>query len=279
MPMGPSAIGAIVGGVSSIFGGIAGAAQKSAQNQRAQANYQAQKQAAENAAMIQNSYNQLQHEAQKINYQQQREYEWQTALQNWNYQQEIKDFEYLQAAKQYQGSIENTQQQLTYNSVAARMAQESEQASMAEIMNSDAFQREGMIIERLQNEGRAALMQAGGSRVKAIQSTVAEQGRNAAVLTANLISAGMQSERNLRDVALSRYASDLQARNAMMIEPERLPDIPKPIKPPERIFIEPMQVQAAYTAKPVHQNIFAPLLSGVTGAASGIAGVDKASWG
>lgn len=278
MNIGPAAIGAIVSGIASIAGGGVGAAQASAQNRRAQANYEAQQAAAESQAMLTNQYNRLQYEAEKLNYQQQREYEWQTAVQQWQYQTEIQDFEYLQTAKQYLGSIENTQQQLTYNSIAAREAKEQEQASLTEIMNSDAFQREGMIIEQLQNEGRAALLQAGGSRVKAIQSTVAEQGRNAAILTANLVSAGQQSQRNMRDIEMGRYAADLSARNAMMIEPERLPDIPKPIKPPERLFVEPMQVMPGFTPRPAQQNIFAPIISGVAAAGGTIAGVDKESW-
>ena len=125
-----------------------------------------------------------------------------------------------------------------------------------------------MVIERLQNEGRAALLQAGGSRTKAIQSTVAEQGRNAAILTASLVSAGQQSQRNMRDIAMGRYADDLKARNAMMIEPERLPDIPQPIKPPERVFVEPMEATAGYIPTPMRQSIFAPMLQGVAGATS-----------
>jgi hypothetical protein len=149
-------------------------------------------------------------------------------------------------------------------------AQAQEQASLAEILNSAAFQQEGMLIESLQNEGRAALLQAGGSRAKALQSTVAEQGRNAAILSASLVSAGMQSQRNMRDIEMGRYADDLKARNAMMIEPERLPDIPQPIKPPERVFVEPMKATAGYIPAPMQQSIFAPLISGVGGAATGL---------
>ena len=81
------------------------------------------------------------------------------------------------------------------------------------------------------------------------------------------MSSGAQSERNIRDISMSRYADDIKARNAMMIEPERLPDIPKPIKPPERVFVEPMQVNAAFTPRPAQQNIFAPLVSGLAGTA------------
>lgn len=261
-------IAAGISAVASIGSGILGATQASKQNKKAEENYNAQKESKEKLARLTNEYNQRVFEADQENYKRQREYEWQTAIQSWQYNQEIQDYQYLQTSKQYLSSVENTQQQLSYNSIAAQQAQAQEQASLTEIMNSDAFQREGMLIESLQNEGRAALLQAGKSRTKAIQSTVAEQGRNAAILSASLISAGQQSQRNMQDIQFSRYADDLKARNAMMIEPDRLPDIPQPIMPPERIFVEPMQATAGFTPSPVKQNIFAPIVSGVAGASS-----------
>ena len=278
MNLGPAAIGAIVGGAASLFGGISGSQQAAEQNSRAQANYEAQKRAAEKQAQQTNEYNARVFEADKENYRRQREYEWQTAIKQWQYNSEVQDYSYLQTARQYLSSVENTQQQLTYNSVAAMEAQAQEQASLAEILNSAAFQQEGMLIESLQNEGRAALLQAGGSRAKAIQSTVAEQGRNAAILSASLISAGMQSQRNMRDIAMGRYADDLKARHAMMIEPERLPDIPQPIKPPERVFVEPMKATAGFIPAPLQQSTFAPIVQGFASAGSMIASVDPKSW-
>ena len=268
----PALIFAGVGAAASLASGISGAASASSQNAQAQANYEQQKKAAEEQARQTNEYNSRVFEADKENYRRQREYEWQTAIKQWQYNSEVQDYQYLQTARQYLSSVENTQQQLTYNSVAAIQAQEQEQASLAEILNSDAFQREGMIIEQLQNEGRVALLQAGKSRTKAIQSTVAEQGRNAAILTASLVSAGMQSQRNMRDIEMGRYADDLKARNAMMIEPERLPDIPEPIKPPERVFVEPMKATSAFIPAPIRQSTLAPLISGVAGAAQSAMG-------
>ena len=264
-------VGSVFGGISAItgiIGAIDGAGRANEANRRAKQNAELQRIQQEGAAQVTNAYNKLVHAADQINYQRQRQYEYETAIRNWNYQTEIQDFQYLQAAKQFQGSVEATQQQLIYNSVAERQAVESEQAAFNEIMNQQAFQREGMLIEQLQNEGKAAMMQAGGSRTKAIQSTVAEQGRNAAILTASLVSAGQQSQRNMRDIAMGRYADDLKARNAMMIEPERLPDIPQPIKPPERVFVEPMEATAGYIPTPMRQSIFAPMLQGVAGATS-----------
>ena len=268
----PALIFAGVGAAASLASGISGAASASSQNAQAQANYEQQKKAAAEQARITNEYNKRVFESDKENYRRQRDYEWQTAIQSWQYNSEIQDYQYLQTAKQYLSSVENTQQQLTYNSVAAMEAQEQEQASLAEILNNDAFQREGMLTESLQNEGRAALLQAGGSRAKALQSTIAEQGRNSSILSASLISAGAQSQRNMRDIAMGRYADDLKARNAMMIEPERLPDIPQPIKPPERIFVEPMQATASFIPAPIRQSTLAPLISGVAGAAQSAMG-------
>lgn len=272
----PALIFAGVSAAASIGSGIMGASQASKQNKKAEENYNAQKESKEKLARLTNEYNQRVFEADQENYKRQREYEWQTAIQSWQYNQEIQDYQYLQTSKQYLSSVENTQQQLSYNSIAAQQAQAQEQASLTEIMNSDAFQREGMLIESLQNEGRAALLQAGKSRTKAIQSTVAEQGRNAAILSASLISAGQQSQRNMQDIQFSRYADDLKARNAMMIEPDRLPDIPQPIMPPERIFVEPMQATAGFTPSPVKQNIFAPIVSGIAGAAKAGMGATNA---
>ena len=254
----------VAGLVTGIAGGIFGSKQASDQNAQAQSNYEAQKRASEEAARNTNEYNARVFTADKENYRRQREYEWTTAVKSWQYNSEIQDYQYAQTAKQYLSSVENTQQQLTYNSIAAMEAQAQEQASLAEILNSAAFQQEGMLIESLQNEGRAALLQAGGSRAKALQSTVAEQGRNAAILSASLISAGMQSQRNMRDIEMGRYADDLKARNAMMIEPERLPNIPQPIKPPERVFVEPMKATAGYIPAPIQQSTFAPLISGLS---------------
>jgi hypothetical protein len=271
-----AAIGAGFGAVSAItgiIGAIDGAGRANEANRRAKQNAEIQRAQQEGAAQVTNAYNKLVHAADQINYQRQRQYEFETAIRNWNYQTEIQDFQYLQAAKQFQGSVEATQQQLIYNSVAERQAVESEQAAFNEIMNQQAFQREGMLIEQLQNEGKAAMMQAGGSRTKAIQSTIAEVGRNSAILRASLMSAGAQSERNIRDISMSRYADDIKARNAMMIEPERLPDIPKPTMAPERIFVEPMAAMPGYVSGPATQSAAGPILQGLSSAAATVGGM------
>ena len=263
--------GLVLGGISAVTGiisAIDGAGRANEANRRAKQNAELQRIQQEGAAQVTNAYNKLVHFAEQENYKRQRQYEYETAIRNWNYQTEIQDFQYLQAAKQFQGSVEATQQQLIYNSVAERQAVESEQAAFNEFMNQQAFQREGMLIEQLQNEGKAAMMQAGGSRTKAIQSTIAEVGRNSAILRASLMSSGAQSERNIRDISMSRYADDIKARNAMMIAPERLPDIPKPTMAPERIFVEPTAALPGYIPGPATQSAAAPIFQGIASAAA-----------
>ena len=118
----PWLIGATVASAAASVGsGIAGAQQASSQNARAQQNYEEQKRAAEKAAQQTNEYNARVFEADKENYRRQREYEWETAIKQWQYNSEIQDFQYLQTARQYLSSVENTEQQLTYNSIAAQI--------------------------------------------------------------------------------------------------------------------------------------------------------------
>ena len=261
--------------------GIAGSQQAASYNSQSQQIYKEQKEAAERTAKSINEHNQKVFAADKENYKNTRDYEWEIAVDNWRYNQEIRDFEYLQQAKQYAGSVENTYQQLTYNSVAAMQAQESEQASLNEIMNQMAFQSESNLIDSLQQEGQVALMQAGKSRSKAIQTTVGELGRNAAIMRASLTSAGQQSVRNLREINMSKRADDMKAIAAMMIRPERLPDYPEPKQAPERIFVEPREVTADYIAPPIQQSTFAPLISGISSGFQmgiGAAGLKKGGW-
>jgi hypothetical protein len=266
----PAVAAALIGGGTSILGGIMGSKSASDQNAQAQSNYQAQLKAAQDAADAQNEYNKQAFDVEKQNYQNFRKYEWNTAVKSWQYNQEIQDFQHLQTVKQYGKSVENTQDQLTYNNIAAMQASEAEQAALNEIMNETAFTMQGSLVEQLQSEGRASLLQAGGSRKKALQSTIASVGRDAAIMDASLSSSVEQMRRNMRDISMRKYGADMQAKASMMIQPEMLPDIPTPVQAPERIFIEPMKVMPGMVSQPVQQSTWAPMVAGFTSAAGQI---------
>ncbi len=262
---------AAVGAATSVIGGIFGASQASSQNRAAEKQYKKQQKAAEEAADLQNEYNQEVFEADKKNYANNRKYELETAIRQWKYNQSIQDFQYLQTVKQYGKSVENTRDQLSYNSLAAQQAYESEQAALNEIYTEDAFNRQDLLVNQLQSQGQAQTGQAGRSRTKALQSSLAEIGRNAAVMNASLTSSVKQTDRNLRDISMRRYGADMQARASMMLRPEALPDLLEPTQAPERIFVEPMEVLPQAIGAPRQQSVFAPLISGLNSGLSGLA--------
>lgn len=262
-----------IGAGMSVIGGVVGAFQASAQNSRAaQARNQALEASRQKANMT-NAYNLQRFNAEVNDYIAARQYQYDTAVKQWQYDTEIQDYRYLQETKKYQASVDNYQQQITFNSVGAQMAYESQQAQFNELLASAAFEGEGALIEQLQAEGRASLRQAGGSRTKAIQATLADVGRNAAILNASLTSGRREFNRGMRDVSMQRYGADMQAAANLMIEPERLPELVKPTMGPARTFVAPMVVMPEAVPPAQKTNPLMPLISGVASGAMGLGGI------
>lgn len=257
-----------------IFGAISGSSQASQQNAAARRAEAEQKAAAKEAADATNKYNAEAFAAEKQNYFNNKAFQYDTALKNWKYNQSIKDYEYNAVVQRYAKSVENTENQLIFNNIAAIDAYEAEQASLNEILTEDAFNRQGDLVDRLQQEGQAALGQAGVSRNKAIQSRLAGIGRNAAIADASLASSVEQSQRNMRNIAMQKFGADMQAKASMMIRPEALPDIPRPEMGPDAIFVEPMKATPAYIPAARQVSTVAPLVSGFGSAANALVGVD-----
>ena len=272
-------VGAVLGGISavtSIVGGIKGSQDAAKANRQREANAKAQRKAAKQQAKKTNKYNKEVFQAERQNYFDNRQFQYETALKNWRYNQQIRDYEYNAVVQRYAKSVENTDNQLTFNSVAAMDAYAAEQAALNEIMAEDAFNQQGALVDRLQQEGQASMGQAGVSRQKGIQSRIAAAGRNSAIADASLKSSVEQSRRNMRQIAIQRYGADLQAKASMMIRPEALPDIPMPEIGPARTFVKPMKAEPGFIPDPIKQSTTAPLLSGISSAAGSLASVD---WG
>ena len=140
---------------------------------------------------------------------------------------------------------------------------------MREIAAEQAFARQDSYVESLQTEGRARLGQAGRSNERAIQMTAAEHGRNLAILDASFTSSIMQHDMNMFDIALNKFGADLNARANAMLRPEKLPDIPRPNKPPEPIWVEPMEIEPEFVARP---DTLGTIMGGIGRGVSDIAG-------
>jgi len=276
-PVTATLIGAGLSAGSSILGGIFGSSQADKANKDAKKAQKKQEKAAKKAADNANKYNARAFEIEKANYFNNRRFQREIDLDSWRYQQEIQDIQYQQVVKQYAKSVEKTENQLVFNSLAAIDAYAAEQSALNDIFTESALERQGSLVDRLQQEGTAALGQAGNSRNKALQSVIAGVGRNSAINDASLVSSVEQSQRNMRQIALQKYGADLAARAEMMIRPEAIPDIPQPKQAPERIFIEPMEVTPTYIPPAVQQSTVAPLISGVTGAVGAFSNINWAN--
>jgi len=255
---------------ASIIGGIAGASQADKSNRAAEADKKKAEKLAKKQADITNKYNKQAFEAEKQDYFAARQFQYDTAVRQWRYDTEIQDYRYLQDTKKYAASVDNYIDQVSFNTLGAQIAYESQQASFNELLASTAFERQGSMIERLQNEGRASLGQAGNSRVKAMQSTLAEQGRNAAILSASLVSGQREFQRDIQEIGLQKYASDLQATANLMIKPEALPEILTPVMGPARTFVKPAEVLPGAVPPAQYTNPLMPLIGGISSAASSI---------
>ena len=265
---------AAIGAVASIGGGIMGAIGASNSNAASRSAQKKAQKLADKQADITNKYNIESAAAVEKDYFAARQFQYETALSQWRYDTEIQDFRYLQETKKYSASVDNYANQLAFNTLGAQQAYESQQASYNELLASTAFEGQASLVENLQNTGRASLGQAGNSRVKAMQSTLAEQGRNAAIMSASLISGEREFQRGMQEVSLQKYGSDLQAAANLMIKPQALPDIIKPTMGPERTFVKPAEVLPGAVPPAQYTNPLMPLIGSISSAASGLVGVD-----
>ena len=110
----------------------------------------------------------------------------------------------------------------------------------------------------------------------AIENAEGEAAGNLKVMRANMQSAISQAQRNINQIRLEREVADLNTNAGRMLFPDRLPYDPKPEMPPERIFVKRMKAMPGFVPPAQQQNTWAPLIKGVSSAASSLASVD---WG
>ena len=260
------------GAIASIAGGLFGAKSASSANRAAEKARKEQQKINKKQAEITNKYNKAAFRAEKKDYFAARQFQYEMAVKQWQYETDVQDFRYLQDVKAYGKSVENYGQQLVYNNMAYQSSKDSQMAAYNETLDAAAFDKQGMLVDKLEAEGRASMAQAGVSRGKAMQAVAAKQGRDLAVLRATLTSSTKELQRSLMDTALQKYGADMEAKANLMIRPERLPSIMKPELGPERTFVKPAKVLPG-AVPPVHrQSTIMPLIAGFGGAANSMAG-------
>jgi|SRR6056300_314227 hypothetical protein len=277
MSLDPVIGAALIGGATSIFSGIFGASEADKQNQQAQAAQEEQQKLLNKQAQLQNDYNKQKFEADKENYRKQAEYNFQTAVKNWQYDMTIRTLQEKVDAQKYLMSVENAQKQLTFNEVAAQQSQSREQLALNDAKAEYSFQAQDQLVAQLQAQGKARLGQAGRSMQKRVQSSEAQIGRDLAVMSASLTGEINASHLRMFDINMGKFVADANVQAAMMLRPERLPDIPTPTKPPEPTWVEPMQIIPGMAAPAQQQSVAMPLIQGFGSAASNLASIDWSS--
>ena len=265
---------AAIGAVAAIGGGIMGAVGASNANSRSRSNEKKQQKLLDEQARLQNEYSDRKVKNQQENYQKQATYNFETALENWRYKTEVRALQEKVDAQKYLLNVENSAKQLSFNALSEQQGLSREQLAQQDARNEYAFNRQDLLVAQLESQGKASLGQAGRSRSKSIQSNLAQIGRDIAVMDASLTGEIKQSNLNMFDVRLGRYAADARVEAARMLRPQRLPDIPAPTKPPEPTWLEPMKILPGMAAPAQQQSVFAPLISGIGSAASSLATID-----
>ena len=144
-----------------------------------------------------------------------------------NYQQSLKihNYQYEQQKKLYDKSEALYDTALLLNEGQARSAKASVLQQQREIEQGYAFQNEDAIIEGIIQRGQlAAEGRQGRSAAKEQQSLLASQGRQQAILTESLVSAGRNTRMQLKDIDKQHAAANLQAHAQRMLKPEKGPD-------------------------------------------------------
>ncbi|NBS71615.1 hypothetical protein EBT31_22295 [bacterium] len=206
-----------------------------------------------------------------------------TNLQDWQYQLKIQDFEYATQMRQYAKSEQLYGQQLSYNNMAASAAREAEMRRLEDATNEIAFQNQDIVIKAMESEGAAAVKgQQGRSAGKSDQTVLASLGRNQAILAESLLSARGETQAALQKIAADKFGADIAAEAARMLQPERLPQPPKPLTTPRAVFQDPRAPKVFdYGPKPimgaVASSMPGAIMSGLTSLAGGIAGFAEAS--
>ena len=194
------------------------------------------------------------------------------------YDYNLQEYRYNLAVREYEQSEMNYKMQLGFNNMAAAEAYESEQRAFNEVMTAQAFVREDIDVEKVSKLGQAKMLQAGRSSAAAQAATLGQIGSSIARLDESFRSAEVQTASSMRDIAMRKYGADLQANSRRILEPQRLPELPRPLALPRPIFQDAyLPGEAPQPVKGVAQGggLLSGIAAGLPQAASGINSIAK----
>jgi len=232
--------------IPAILGGISGQSEADAANRATEATYQQNLknwQYGKKTTRLDYRHERDQWQLNKKNEKVSRKWRDATNLQDWQYNLKIQDFEYASQMRQFNKSNQIADQQLTFNAMAQKVANEAEYRKLEDTTKEIAFQNQDIILKAVQSEGAAAVKgQQGRTADKAGQAELASLGRNQAILAESLLSARADTGAAMRKIATDKFGADLAANASRMLKPERLPTPPKPLATPKTEYLKPRKL-------------------------------------
>jgi len=241
---GVSVIGSLLGGRAS---SRAAAAQAEAQNEAARRQFQYDNSAYDMAReKLVADRNFMVEETELKAKNEQKRAHWQDAvnLQQYNYDMMIRNREQDSLNQQYIRSDDIYGKQLTLNAMSARNANDAELRKLQEIRAEAAFDKQEQAIQQLQNEDKLrARGMSGRSAAKLGQATLADYGRQLAMLDESISSAGRNARAVLKEIAQDKTSADLAAYAQKMLDPGILPSPIVPYQTPMSTWMYPRQIE------------------------------------
>ena len=211
------------------------------------------------------------------------EYKDATNLANYGQQLQIRNREQQSLDSQYLRSSAIYGMQTTLNADTARAAREDELRKLQEIGAESAFKAQEQQIEQLQAEGTLRARGATGRTAgKLVQSSVADLGRQMAMINESMEAANRNTKSVLKEIQRDKTSADLTAYANRMLDPGVLPDVVAPFQTPlaEYMFprettdadFGPMPVKGAYySPSAAAGKVWGSTISGIAGQVGGLA--------
>jgi len=229
--------------IPALLGGISGQSEADAANRQAEAAYKQNLlnwKYGKKSTKLDYRHERDQWRMNKRNEKVSRKWQDATNLQDWQYSLKIQDAEFNSEMELFNKSNEIADQQLTFNAMAQKVANEAEYRKLEDTTKEIAFQNQDIILKAVQSEDMAAVKgQQGRTPEKAGQAELASLNRNQAILAESLLSARADTGAAMRKIANDRFGADLAANASRRLEPKRLPTPPKPLATPKREFLKP----------------------------------------
>ena len=166
-----------------------------------------------------------------------------TNAQQYNYDMAIRNREQVSLNEQYIRSEEIYDTQRTFNNISASAAIENEYRKLQEIHAESGFDVQEQALQQLVAEGKErARGRTGRSVGKTQQSSMADYGRQVAMINESLASAGRNTRAVLKEIERDKFSADLTAYAQKMLDPGVLPEPIVPFATPMAEFMYPREV-------------------------------------